>query len=95
VVGTLSEYIPNSWFHLVGIHKVLKRILPRMPDVSGKLFVTLTIDPKSFRDEESGFDYSRDKIRRIFHRLVNDNYSSMSVTIKNHSALRQAFCYRT
>ena len=67
--GTLSEYIPNSWFHPVGIHKALKRILPRMPDLSGKLFITLTVDPKSFRDEESGFDHSRDKIRRIFHRL--------------------------
>ncbi|MCP5522343.1 MAG: hypothetical protein H7A46_12425 [Verrucomicrobiales bacterium] len=65
----LKEFVPASWFHPVGVHKVLKRFWHRLPDVSGKLFLTFTVDPKLFRDEESAFTHSRDRLRRVFHRL--------------------------
>lgn len=65
----LKEYVPASWFHPIGVHKVLKRIWHRLPDVSGKLFITLTLDPKLFADAGSGFDYARDRLRRVFHKL--------------------------
>ena len=33
---TIKEFIPASWFHPVGIFKVLARFWDRLPDVSGK-----------------------------------------------------------
>jgi hypothetical protein len=66
---TIKEYIPASWFHRRGIYKVLARIWDRLPDVSGKLFLTLTIDPKLFGSEESAFEYSRQRMRKVFYKL--------------------------
>lgn len=66
---TIKEFIPPSWFHPLGIFKVLARFWDRLPDVSGKLFLTLTLDPKSFADEETAFEESRDWMRKIFYQL--------------------------
>ena len=66
---TLSPHIPVSWFHPIGIKKMLKRFWHRLPDVNGSLFITLTVNPNYFSDEDSAFDHSRDRIRRILHRL--------------------------
>lgn len=65
----LREYIPESWFHERGRHKVLKRLTPRLPNVSGKLFLTFTVDPAHYSCPEAAFDHSRDRLCRIFHRL--------------------------
>ncbi len=65
----LRPYIPTSWFHEKGIYKVLARLEPRLPDVSGKLFLTFTTDPKLFKDAESAFEHGRDRLRKIFYRL--------------------------
>lgn len=70
-IGELSPYYAKSWFCPVGIKKVLKDLEPRLPDVSGSLFLTLTLDPGKFSDPESAFDQARDRIRRMFHRLRN------------------------
>jgi hypothetical protein len=37
-----------SWFHPTGIFRAIKRLEPILPDVSGSLFLTLTIDPSQF-----------------------------------------------
>jgi hypothetical protein len=66
---TIREFIPTSWFHPVGIYKVLARLWDRLPDVSGKLFLTLTLDPKQFADEETAFEHSRDWMRKMFFQL--------------------------
>lgn len=66
---TIKEFIPESWFHPVGIYKVLARIWNRLPDVSGKLFLTLTIDPKQFASEEAAFEHSRQWMRKVFFQL--------------------------
>lgn len=66
---TIKEYIPASWFHPVGIHKVLARIWDRLPDVSGKLFLTFTLDPKNYADEETAFKESRQWLRKVFFQL--------------------------
>lgn len=66
---TLKEFIPASWFHPVGIYKVLARIWDRLPDVSGKLFLTLTLDPNNYANEEAGFEDSRDWMRKVFFQL--------------------------
>jgi hypothetical protein len=39
VERTIKKFIPASWFHPVGVFKVLARIWDRLPDVSGKLFL--------------------------------------------------------
>ena len=67
--STLGPYYPTSWFHPIGIRKVLNRIKHRLPNVENCLFITLTINPHFFEDESSGFKRSRDRIRRIFNRL--------------------------
>ena len=66
---TIKEFIPASWFHPVGIFKVLARIWDRLPDVSGKLFLTLTVDPKKYGSEETAFDDSRQWMRKVFYQL--------------------------
>ena len=66
---TIKEFIPASWFHPVGIFKVLARLWDRLPDVSGKLFLTLTIDPKQFASEEAAFEHSRQWMRKVFFQL--------------------------
>jgi len=69
--GILSEFIPKSWFHPQGIYKVIADILPRLPDVSGSLFLTFTIDQVSFSGPESAFDYARKRLRKLFFKLRN------------------------
>jgi len=66
---TIKEFIPTSWFHPVGIFKVLARFWDRLPDVSGKLFLTFTLDPKNYADEETAFEDSRDWLRKVFYQL--------------------------
>jgi hypothetical protein len=66
---TIKEFIPASWFHPVGIFKVLARFWDRLPDVSGKLFITLTLDPKNYANEETAFEDSRDWMRKVFYQL--------------------------
>jgi hypothetical protein len=66
---TIKEFIPASWFHPVGIYKVLARFWDRLPDVSGKLFLTFTLDPKNYADEEAAFENSRQWLRKIFFQL--------------------------
>lgn len=55
---TIKEYVPASWFHPVGVFKVLARIWDRLPDVSGTLFLTFTLDPKNYANEETAFEHS-------------------------------------
>jgi len=66
---TIKEFIPASWFHPVGIFKVLARLWDRLPDVSGKLFLTFTLDPKNYANEETAFEYSREWLRKVFFQL--------------------------
>ena len=66
---TIKEFIPASWFHPVGIFKVLARFWDRLPDVSGKLFLTFTLDPKNYASEETAFEDSRDWLRKVFFQL--------------------------
>jgi hypothetical protein len=66
---TIKEFIPASWFHPVGIYKVLARFWDRLPDVSGKLFLTFTLDPKNYANEENAFEDSRDWLRKVFYQL--------------------------
>lgn len=66
---TIKEFVPASWFHQLGIFKVLVRFWDRLPDVSGKLFLTLTLDPKNYGDEEIAFEESRDWMRKVFYQL--------------------------
>ena len=65
----LCEYTPKSWFHPRGIRKVLADITPRLPNVAGSLFLTFTIDPSLEPDPSQAFKRSRDKLRRVFHKL--------------------------
>lgn len=66
---TIKEFIPASWFHRLGILKVLARFWDRLPDVSGKLFLTLTLNPKNYANEEAAFEESRDWMRKLFSQL--------------------------
>lgn len=66
---TIKEFVPVSWFHPVGIYKVLARLWDRLPDVSGKLFLTFTLDPKNYANEEVAFEDSRDWLRKVFFQL--------------------------
>lgn len=66
---TIKEFIPASWFHPVGIYKVLARLWDRLPDVSGRLFLTFTLDPKNYANEETAFNDSRDWLRKVFFQL--------------------------
>lgn len=65
----LREYAPPSWFSERGRYKLLKKLVPRLPDVEGRLFLTFTLDPQRYDDPSSAFDHSRDRLRRLFHRL--------------------------
>ena len=70
--AVLREYVPASWFHPRGIKKVLRRLTPRLPDVSGKLFLTFTLARETCGgDPETAFEYARAKLRRVFYRLRN------------------------
>ncbi len=66
---TIKEFVPASWFHPVGIFKVLARFWDRLPDVGGKLFLTFTLDPKNYADEETAFEDSRQWLRKVFYQL--------------------------
>ncbi len=67
--SVLRPYNPASWFHKVGIWKVLAKLKPRLPDVSGKLFLTFTFNPALFADPSLAFESGRDRLRRIFFKL--------------------------
>jgi hypothetical protein len=66
---TIKEFVPASWFHPLGIFKALARFWDRLPDASGKLFLTLKLDPKNYANEESAFEDSRECMRRVFYQL--------------------------
>lgn len=68
-LGLLCAYIPISWHDRKGVHKVVRRLLPRLPDVSGSLFHTYTLDRNAFSSPEAAFDIARDKFRKLYARL--------------------------
>tara|TARA_B100001123_G_scaffold289085_1_gene322137 strand:+ start:456 stop:1274 length:819 start_codon:yes stop_codon:yes gene_type:complete len=69
----IQEYIPCTWFHPKGVLKVLSRYEDRLPNMSGCLFATFTIDRNRFRENGQGpgeaFDVTRDRIRKMFFKL--------------------------
>ena len=65
----LRPFYPATWFHPIGILKVLKRLEPRLPDVSGRLFLTFTFDQALFAGPLDAFDQGRDRLRRVFYHL--------------------------
>lgn len=67
--GTVSPYIPKSWFHPLGIFKVVADMMPRLPDVTGSLFLTFTTNQTFFAGPESAYDYSRKRLRKLFYAL--------------------------
>lgn len=67
--GVLRAYNPISWYHAKGVHRVLARLVPRLPDVAGCLFLTFTVNPALYACPSSAFDHARDRLRRVFHRL--------------------------
>lgn len=86
----LSEYIPKSWFHPKGIRKVLRDLEPRLPEVSGRLFLTFTVDPKLFANPSSAYDYSRGKLRKVFYALRK----GIDWEGRNY-AIRAPYCVKT
>ncbi|MGJ3242527.1 MAG: rolling circle replication-associated protein [Opitutales bacterium] len=66
---TLQAYHPKSWFTEEGRRKILRDLEPRLPDVSGCLFLTLTFDPALFDEPESAYHKGKDRLRRIFEKL--------------------------
>lgn len=61
---------PISWFHDRGRVRVLQRLMPRLPNVEGCRFITLTLDQKPFDgDQEAAFEAGNDRIRRVFFKL--------------------------
>lgn len=68
-LGVLRPFNPISWFHPRGILRVLSRLKPRLPDVSGNLFLTFTINPLFFADPSAAFEHARQQLRRVFHGL--------------------------
>ena len=68
-IGVLSAFCPASWHHPVGIKKVLRRITPFLPDVSGMLFVTFTFDRRYFSGPASAHDIGRPFIRKVMEAL--------------------------
>ena len=69
--GALSEYVPTSWFHPVGILKVRKRFEHRLPDVSGKAFIILIIDRSKFSGPVAAFEATRPKVRKVIDKFRN------------------------
>ena len=65
----LRPYNPISWFHPRGIKRVLARLTPRLPKVGGCLFLTFTLNPALFADPSSAFEWSRQRLRRVFFAL--------------------------
>jgi hypothetical protein len=66
----LREYIPASWFHPIGIKKVLRRLEPLLPDVHGKLFLTFTLARETCcGDPEAAFEHARARLRKVFFKL--------------------------
>lgn len=67
--SVLRAYNPISWFHALGIYRVLARLKPRLPDVGGCLFLTFTTNPALYACPSTAFDHARDRLRRIFYAL--------------------------
>jgi hypothetical protein len=63
--GVLRACNPISWFHAKGIHRVLARLVPRLPDVAGCLFLTFTVNPALYSCPSTAFDHARDRLRRV------------------------------
>jgi len=68
-LGLLSAYNPASWHHPKGVNKVIRRLLPRFPDVAGMLFHTFTLDHNLFSGPASAFEVARKRIRKVYARL--------------------------
>ncbi len=68
-LGLLCAYTPISWHDPKGVIKVVQRLLPRLPDVSGSLFHTYTLDRNLFSDPATAFEIARNKIRKLYARL--------------------------
>ncbi len=68
-VGILSRFCPASWHHPQGIHKIFRRLQPRLPEVSGSLFVTLTHDRTQFAGPAAAYNAGRPHIRKVMHSL--------------------------
>lgn len=68
--SSVRPFSPVSWFHDRGRVRVLKRLMPRLPNVEGCRFITLTLDGKPFGgDQEAAFEAGNDRIRRVFFAL--------------------------
>ncbi len=65
----LREFIPTSWFHPLGVFKVMNRLEGRLPNVAGKLHLTFTLDREKFTGPSEAFDVSREKLRKVFYRV--------------------------
>ena len=68
-LGVLREFSPVSWFHPRGIYRVRAKLEPRLPDVSGTLFLTFTVNPLLFGNPLAAFEHARDRLRRMFFKL--------------------------
>lgn len=67
---TMRPYCPASWFHSRGIYKVVSKIKDRIPNLSGSLFITFTLDPELFEDgPKDAFLKARQKLRKVFYAL--------------------------
>ena len=92
----IKEYVPRSWFHPKGIFKVLKRFWHRLPNVSGCLFATFSIDREYMRAQGYGpseaFDITRDRIRKIFYELRQGvEWEGKTYTIKSEYCTKVEF----
>lgn len=65
----ISPYCPRSWFTDVGRAKILKELMPKLPDVSGALFLTFTFDRNNFSSPQSAFIKGRDHVRQVMYEL--------------------------
>ncbi len=70
-LGLLCAHTPTSWHDPKGVVKVVQRLLPRLPDVSGSLFHTYTLDRNLFSGPAAAFEIARDKFRKLYARLRN------------------------
>ncbi len=67
--AVLKPFTPVSWFHPTGVYLARKRLEPMLPDVSGSLFLTFTLDPSLFDNLHEAFERGRDRLRRVFFKL--------------------------
>ncbi|WOO42363.1 rolling circle replication-associated protein [Rubellicoccus peritrichatus] len=70
-ICTLGPFYPESWFHPIGALKLKKKLMAKLPDVSGCLFLTFTVNPNEYANPESAYNISRQKLRKLFYSLRN------------------------